>query len=211
MDESQLVTGPIDEQAAWWIHALGDDPTPERQAAFLRWANASPRHVMEFALAQEVDNRLQRFNRTRHLDVDALIERSKQEQQSNRRREWTARIAASIAVVGLLSASVAFLHREPTTYVTTEEQQLIDLDDGSVVALNGQSQMRVEFSADARDLYLEKGQGIFRVRHDKSRPFRVHAGTTVVEAVGTQFDVRVADDQTIVAVVEGIVQLKPGS
>ena len=88
---------------------------------------------------------------------------------------------------------------------------MIDLDDGSVVALNGQSQMRVGFSADARDLYLEKGQGIFRVRHDARRPFRVHAGTAVVEAVGTQFDVRVANDQTIVAVVEGIVQLKSGS
>ena len=209
-DESQPDAGPLDEQAAGWLHVLKNEPTLDQQAAFRKWVNASPRHGMEFALAQEVDNRLLNSHRVRHLDVDALIERSKREQCSNHRRAWTARIAASVAIVGLL-AGIVMLQRTPDTYATTEEQQLIDLDDGSVVALNGQSQMRVEFSADARDLYLEKGQGIFRVRHDARRPFRVHAGTAVVEAVGTQFDVCVANDQTIVAVVEGIVQLKSGS
>jgi transmembrane sensor len=211
MDESQLRAGPIDEQAAYWLRVLQDEPTAERQAAFQQWVNASPRRATEFALAQEVDNRLHQFHRMRHIDVDALVERSKKERRFNQRRAWMTSIAASIAVVGVLLAGVVMLDRSPETYSTTQEQKLIDLEDGSVVALNAQSQMRIVFSAEARDLYLEKGQGIFRVRHDAKRPFRVHAGPAVVEAIGTQFDVQVAGDQTTIAVVEGVVKLTPSS
>jgi transmembrane sensor len=210
-EDQQLDTGPLDEQAAYWLRVLRDEPTLEQHATFLKWMNASPRHVNEFAFAQEVDNRLQRFHRVHHVDVDALIERSKQERRFRQWRAWTARIAASIAVLGVLSAAVVIRHRTPETYITREKQHLIDLADGSVVALNAQSQMRVVFSDETRDLYLERGQGIFRVRHDAKRPFRVHAGTAVVEAIGTQFDVCVAGDRTMVAVVEGVVQLKSGS
>jgi transmembrane sensor len=45
------------------------------------------------------------------------------------------------------------------------------------------------------------------VRPDATRPFRVHAGPGVVEALGTQFDVQSGNEHATVAVVEGVVKL----
>jgi len=209
MAEMQLSTLPIAEQAAYWLSMLGDDPTPECHMALMTWLQGSPLHVREFALALEINDRLRSFCRDRYIDIDDLIRRSEQEQRSHRQHRWTVRVAASLGAIALLSAGIFILQRAPATYTTTEYQQLIELDDGSVVALNRQSQLRVDLSAGSRDLFLESGQGIFRVRHDPRRPFRVHAGTAVVEAIGTQFDVRLTGGQATIAVMEGIVQLKP--
>jgi transmembrane sensor len=209
--ESKLESGPIDEQAAHWLAALKDNPTPDCHAAFTRWLNESPAHAHEFALAQEVEDRLQRFHRQRRVDLEALIERARQEQRAERRRSWITRIAASVALLAFLSSGVVFLHDTAENYVTEDSQRLIELDDGSVVAMNRDTRLRVSFSDATRDLHLERGQAIFKVRRDPRRPFRVHAGNTVVEAVGTQFDVRVGADRTTVAVIEGVVQLKPVS
>jgi transmembrane sensor len=67
--------------------------------------------------------------------------------------------------------------------------------------------MKVRFSKASRDIYLPRGQALFEVEHDAQRPFRVHTDTSIVEAVGTQFDVRVFDHKTIVSVVEGTVRV----
>ncbi|MFC4308610.1 FecR family protein [Steroidobacter flavus] len=165
---------------------------------------------MEFAAAQEVDNRIRDVVRTYPIDVDALIERSKAERRLARRRVRGMAIAASVAALGLSVAAISALQPTRGAYVAGEQRQEFELEDGSVVALNAHSEVRAAFSAEARDLYLEKGQGFFRVRQDAHRPLRVHAGLAMVVAVGTEFDVSVARDQTVTAVVvKGVVQAKP--
>jgi len=86
------------------------------------------------------------------------------------------------------------------------EQRTVSLEDGSVVFLNTQSQVRVAFSGEARDVYL-LGQGIFNVAHDASRPFRVHVEHGQVQAIGTQFDVNCRRDRTDIAVIDGLVRV----
>jgi transmembrane sensor len=94
------------------------------------------------------------------------------------------------------------------TYSTRLGQQLVfELEDGSVVYLNTDSRMKVRFSEGARDIDLPSGQALFEVKHDRSRPFRVHTSASIVEAVGTQFDVRVLGAKTKVSVVEGVVRV----
>src|SRR5690606_33670485 len=43
--------------------------------------------------------------------------------------------------------------------------------------------------------------------HDAERPFRVLAGPALVQAIGTQFNVRTSESGTTVSVVEGIVEV----
>jgi transmembrane sensor len=205
MDESQLKGGPVDEQAAYWLRVLKDEPTPERYEEFVRWRNASPQHALEFELAQQLDARLQRFYRTHGTGVRLLIQRARQQRSRRRRLAWAA--CALLAMV--LPVSLLIVHDAAETYATTQAQQLIQLEDRSVVALNAHSEMRVSFSPRVRDLYLTRGQALFRVRHEASRPFRVHVGAAMVEAIGTQFDVRVDDDdrEAVITVVEGAVKL----
>jgi transmembrane sensor len=94
----------------------------------------------------------------------------------------------------------------------------IELDDGSIVHLNTNSVIRVRMVSDHRYVILDKGEALFKVAHDTSRPFDVQAAGTTVRAVGTEFSVRVvepgvatADGQKDVEVLvkEGRVAINP--
>jgi len=62
---------------------------------------------------------------------------------------------------------------------------------------------------DRRLVYIERGQVVFEVAHDPRRPFRVTAGSAEVTAVGTQFDVYLQGDSTLITVVQGRVTVGP--
>jgi transmembrane sensor len=88
------------------------------------------------------------------------------------------------------------------------------LDDGTTVTLNAGSRLSVpvSFGAGARDVQLD-GEALFEVRHDPARSFRVHAGGSVAEDLGTRFVVRAYADlgRVEVAVSEGVVSLRADS
>ena len=83
------------------------------------------------------------------------------------------------------------------------EQRSIVLEDGSVLYVNTDSQLRVTLTETARRIDLLRGEALFEVAHDSARPFRVHAGRTVAQAVGTKFNVERTADGVTVVVVEG--------
>jgi transmembrane sensor len=85
-------------------------------------------------------------------------------------------------------------------------QRTVALADGSTVALNGSSRLRI--GAD-RSVALIDGEGFFEVRHDATHPFTLKVGSTVIQDVGTAFDVSTSADVTRVAVREGAVAIDP--
>ena len=210
----------VAEQATQWLLTM-ESPTTRERAAFWKWMDASPLHVREMILAVKAQRRLRGFDRDRKLDVEAVIAKARanitcigepHEPTTLRMvkpRRWPYAVAACVAM--LAAASIAYLavwYGRDTYSTKVGEQLVFELDDGSVVYLNTISRMKVRFSDRARDIYLPAGQALFQVKHDPARPFRVHTASSVVEAVGTQFDVRVLDDRTLVSVVEGVVQVK---
>ena len=101
----------------------------------------------------------------------------------------TASVALLIAVGLVLSGiSGVWLGTEvQTTVYSTEmgEQQTITLEDGSVVLLNTLTNLETKFSRRHRDIYLNRGEAIFKVAKDMERPLRVFIGGMIVQAVGT--------------------------
>jgi transmembrane sensor len=85
---------------------------------------------------------------------------------------------------------------------------VITLADGSVVSLNTESALKVDLSSSRRAITLLKGEAFFRVAHDPSRPFEVLARKATVKAVGTQFNVRMAPQATVVSVLDGTVEIR---
>lgn len=226
MDE-RMKTNPEDllvaQRAAEWLERL-KEAGPHDRAEFNRWLRESPRHVREILLATTWDTALGNMDPDRRIDVERLIAeasvnvvpvRSSHSQTVHGRGvpswPWTVSLgfgcAALVAAVILWSGAVSSL-LFPDRYATsTGEQRAIQLADGSVVALNTQSNVRVELSRYGRDVYLNAGQALFAVAHDANRPFRVHIGEAVVEAIGTKFDVYRRSDRTDVAVIEGRVEI----
>ena len=83
------------------------------------------------------------------------------------------------------------------------------LPDGSVVSLNTNSEISVQFTSEARNINLLRGEALFDVAKNVHRPFIVSAGDTRVRAVGTSFTVsRLPQKPIQVLVKEGIVELQ---
>ena len=112
---------------------------------------------------------------------------------------------------GLAAAAIALLFLpERGAYTTAPgEIQTVALEDGSTVWLNGDSKLKVDFTAPERRVVLERGEAFFKVAHDASRPFVVEAEPSRITVTGTEFDVRRAPQAVDVAVTEGHVRVEP--
>lgn len=114
------------------------------------------------------------------------------------RRRWLVPLAAAAAVLALAAVGTfQWLSTDRTggwkTYATEYGFEKIVLDDGSVVHLNTNSGMRVRLTSDHREVRLDRGEALFKVAHEASRPFDVEAAGTTVRAVGTEFSVRLRE------------------
>jgi len=107
------------------------------------------------------------------------------------------------------------LESAQTTPVTSHEEfsgydriEKIQLEDGSTMELNRGAVANWDYSGRERVVYLEKGEANFTVAKDEERPFVVDVSGVRLEALGTEFNVRIKNEKLDVIVTEGIVALK---
>ena len=132
---------------------------------------------------------------------------------------WGLRVAAALAI--LVGAGLAYRlvlpsrPRAPAAmreYVTARGQRAqFSLKDGTRVVLSVASRLRVpaDYGRRERSVYLE-GEGYFEVRHEPGRRFMVHTAHAVTEDLGTRFDVRSYEGDSVVQVMvaEGRVSVR---
>jgi transmembrane sensor len=120
---------------------------------------------------------------------------------------------AALAVVCLCALGLGWFWQsapqvaEATLLTGVGVQKSSRLGDGSVVHLNTNSIVKVEYSDAARIVRLLQGEAKFDVAHDTQRPFIVYADNSQVKAVGTEFVVRLTSQSVVVTVTDGKVQL----
>ncbi len=205
----------IDEEAAAWLEVLSKGGPAER-AAFAGWVKQSPRNVRAFLLMTALDIELDGVDAGRkheaRPDAAQVVPLGRHSRspanttgRGRRRRplmRWAAALAA-IAVAGVIATAVL-----STRYATSVgEQRTFDLPDGSVVYLNTDSRIALDFSRSARDVRLLAGEALFKVTRDAARPFRVRTDDAVIQVIGTQFNVRRDSHGTKVSVIEGAVKV----
>ncbi|QPJ64136.1 MAG: hypothetical protein G3M78_01445 [Candidatus Nitrohelix vancouverensis] len=83
------------------------------------------------------------------------------------------------------------------------EQRRVHLDDGSVVLLNTDSALDIDFNSRQRKIRLIQGEALFEVVKDTERPFTIDMRHGKVTVVGTRFVVRTEDDNDEAYVLEG--------
>lgn len=125
---------------------------------------------------------------------------------------WLGRPAlAGGALCGVFACLVlgVSLWRQGQGAVSTEvgEQRVVRLEDGSTVRLNTDSRLRIRFADARRSVALDRGEALFTVAPDPSRPFVVDAGGTDVTAVGTAFAVRLDGERVAVTLLSGKVEV----
>jgi transmembrane sensor len=140
----------------------------------------------------------------------ALDEEKKEPQRSWMQRRWktVAAVAATIVLAIPLGFVAADRWLDPSHIRTAiGEQRSVALADGSLVQLNTNSDLRVEFKPHERRIILRRGEARFTVAKDRNRPFLVETPQATVRALGTVFNVQIARQGTDVAVLEGHVEV----
>lgn len=130
-----------------------------------------------------------------------------------RRSPWLAHIAAAIVAMAIFGGTLWLTQRgsvrESVQSVSTghAERRRIAFNDGSVVTLAADSRIEVAYAANERRLKLVAGEALFKVAHDRNRPFVVETRHGEVVAVGTVFDISVGRHEAKVTIVEGVVRV----
>lgn len=199
----------LEEAAAWFTRLKQSSVNEATVEEFFAW-RGEPVNAEAY---EEVVARWRQADRVRNdPELVALTEAAlRKETPQTRWRQFLRRRAlplslATLALGGLLVLLVAQF-RPPTYETDVGAQQIVRLDDGSVLRLNTDSKVAIHFGRKQRTVRLLRGEGFFEVAHDLSRPFVVEAGATRVRALGTKFDVRRLRAGTQVTLLEGRVQV----
>lgn len=210
-------------QAAAWVLRSDRGLSAAEQDEFSSWLAADPRHGAELARHRAHWTRLDRLARwqpehSEQPNPDLLAPPLR-----SRLRRWAFVGAAGLGLAACAVLAFRTIVRESpppasappavappvTATVTATAPGPRRLEDGTVVDLNRDAELLVQFSPGERRVRLVRGEAHFNVKRNPARPFIVEAAGIDVRAVGTAFNVRIAAAEVEVLVTEGHVQVGP--
>jgi transmembrane sensor len=226
----------VADQAAAWFVANRTGLSSREQEDFAAWLKASPVHIEEYLGLAALANDLRDACAESAPFIDSLVARARAAPEEPVRTPWRwlrggrdapairrYSAAAGFTVMAMLGLGmlawwnlrprvgaqnpVAMLHFE----TRHGEQQTRRLPDNSVLHLNTDSAIAISYSNSERIAILTAGEADFEVIHDGKRPFRVFAGPAEMVDIGTQFDVRLDRESTVVTVLDGRLAVGPSS
>jgi transmembrane sensor len=215
------------EAAAWLTRLRSAESHDATQREFVEWLKQSPQHVKHYLELASLDVTLQdsalyddsALGVSTHSESLNIVQwpqvkshappavRQQPSRRSVRRLFMAASVIAVLALGGLYA--IRWVTSSDEYRSRLGEIRSFELIDGSVVTLNTQSEIRVQYTQVARDIELVRGEALFKVAKRSNLPFRVHVNNTVVQAIGTEFNVYRKATGAIVTVMEGRVAILP--
>ncbi len=203
------------EAAEWFVKHQGGEAS-ESDVDFQAWLNAAPDNgiAYERCMAAWIMSDVLKYDR----DIQGLMVEARKDiapvypfRKIISTYIKPMQMAASfIIVIGLASLGL-FLFSGDSRYKThTGQQQIVQLQDGSIVTLNTNTEIQVDYSAKVRRVTLLQGEVYFDVEPDTNRPFVVNVEGNRLHALGTEFNVIYSEEHIEVDVTEGVVAIKSG-
>jgi len=240
MSNDEKIRAAIAEQAGEWFVANDEGPLDARDSAALAaWLKTSPVHIEEFLAVSTIARDLKEARTDSEYSLEAILARARAADDTSVQPLWprvidavrgrTSRrwLPAAVAMAACAVLSLGLLltwnvrpiqHPSAPNGITAlrfetrhGEQLTRRLADNSVLHLNTDSAVTIRYGKTERLVMLTSGQANFEVAHEPDREFRVFAGSAEVVDLGTQFDVRLEHDSTVVTVVEGRVAVRPSN
>ena len=124
-----------------------------------------------------------------------------------RSARWAVPLAsAALLLLALWLPQGAWLGWYADVATAPGEVRTVELDDGSILTLNGATALDWTLGEGRRTVRLYRGEVDLQVAKDPSRPFIVEAGPARIRVTGTRFDVDYDGRDVVLAVTEGQVQ-----
>ncbi|PZW41219.1 FecR domain-containing protein [Pseudomonas sp. URMO17WK12:I2] len=124
-----------------------------------------------------------------------------------RSARWAVPLAsAALLLLALWLPQGAWLGWYADVATAPGEVRTVELEDGSILTLNGATALDWTLGDGRRTVRLYRGEVDLQVAKDASRPFIVEAGPARIRVTGTRFDVDYDGRDVVLAVTEGQVQ-----
>jgi transmembrane sensor len=200
------------EQAALWFARQEDNALSDAdQRAFDDWLAASARHRAVYHEVSGIWYETALLPKPAMQDNVIPLPAKTARQRRSVFTRWQ-----SVAATGLFAAfalSGAYIYDVPTRmqadiYTAKGQSERVTLPDGSTVELNTATALEVLYTPQERKIRLLKGEAVFTVAADKTRPFRVETNEGEATALGTIYAVRQEPQSTEVTVLESKVVIK---
>jgi len=240
ISNEEKICAAIAEQAGEWFVANDEGPLDAQDSAALAaWLKTSPVHIEEFLGVSTIARDLKEASTDSEYSLEAILARARAADDTPVQPLWPRvidavkgrtsgrRLTAAVAMAACAVLSLGLLWewnvrpiQHPSApdgimalhYETRHGEQLSRrLADNSVLRLNTDSSVTIRYGKTERLVMLTSGQADFDVAHEPDRAFRVIAGSAEVIDLGTQFDVRLEHDSTVVTVVKGRVAVGPSN
>jgi transmembrane sensor len=190
------------EQAAEWFVRMKEGQFTEVQRnEFERWLDADPNNRKEYQAVQGLWSELDGLK-----DI-ASFKHANVESNTSQKRSWNSLALAATLIIFVFTGVLVFLYDQGSYTTAKGELTTVRLEDSSVVHLNSDTSLKVDFTGGKRTIYLLRGEAYFDVSHDPQRPFVVESEGGSARAVGTQFNVYRQSSAVRVTVVEGRVEV----
>lgn len=211
MNFTQAAKEKIRKEAVDWLILLQSEQcTDQDRQAFAIWQAQSPSHAQLYG---HVSGQWQVLGLLKDKDFPARTATIRHQNQARTQPRPQLFAYATAACLILALALTAFTQNgwwgvQQSFSVPKGSRETILLADGSTLELNSGSKVTTHFNYWQRKVELTQGEAFFTVAYDENRPFEVQAGQGQITDIGTAFEVYRHQAKVLVAVQEGIVEVK---
>jgi len=200
----------IKQTAAYYLSCMKDDFSEEKEKEFNIWINESIEHKKAFDNLQKLHSLYKSISQDIKSDISKEVEEEIKREKSFKIFKRYA-LAASVLLCfsfGIFQTKKYLDFNIVHLYETKMLTKNLDLPDGSNVVLDAKTEVSIEYFEDKRKVKLQKGNAIFSVAKDRSRPFIIDTNKIRIEVLGTRFEVRNDNNTLEVSVIEGLVSIQ---
>ena len=199
---------PMDE-ASLWITRLDRGLSEQEQIDLKVWLNLSHTHLETFMQLVKLWDKMESLSQ-----LSELFPHKPQSVHNNKLPifAWAASVIfASLISLGLWLNPDVFFGQGSTQVVQFNsdyetkvgEQSTFFLQDKTRIKLNTNSLVRVTYTDKQRVFELLRGEMHVVVAHNQNKPLSVYAGSNIIQAVGTAFNVELGSEDVELIVTDG--------
>lgn len=200
----------IEDIAILWVTCEKEGMNEAQQKQMKLWLEESDEHKQAYNQIKSVQSVFSKLPNTYSRQLSSIAHKgARRVKLIEQAKPVLSYAAAIILTLAFMFNSYDYFIPNFNTTLKTQNEIVSDktLPDGSQITMDAKTSMNIKYYANKREVILHEGQVLFKVAKDASKPFTIMSGSTSIEVVGTQFEVKKLDKTTTVSVEEGIVKI----
>ncbi|MFX4267983.1 FecR family protein [Aliarcobacter butzleri] len=194
------------EKARYWLSCFQEGQNIYLNKEFLSWIN-NEEHQKIFEEEKRFRQMFSNLSKEYKKELSARVKEELRREKFLNKIKIITPFAACFLIV--IFVYVLYFKDNFSQNIYSENKIIQDIlmPDNSKITLDAKTNIKVAYSKNKREVFLEKGKALFEVSPNKQKPFFVKSDDIFVKVVGTKFEVNKKQDRVNISVLEGIVDI----